>query len=285
MRFKRAIQRYGRTPEPETPYQRAGQLWDERIGSARVQARNWRLMAFGGLFLTIGLSSALVWQSMQSRVVPYVVEVDQLGEARAVTPAAAEYRPTDPQIAWHLARFISNIRGKSLDAVLMRENWLSAYDFVTERGALFLGEHARAANPFADVGDKTVSVQVTSVVRASETSFQVKWTESHFERGSLASTSRWTAILTVQLRPPRSADTLRKNPLGLYVDAVDWSRELDTPAPAPASPAPAPSRSEAPAFAPGPAQPGAGVPQGSPLDPALAAEPANQPTPSERNAQ
>src|SRR3546814_11667934 len=45
MRFKRAVQRYGRTPEPATPYQRAGQMWDERIGSARVQARNWRLMA------------------------------------------------------------------------------------------------------------------------------------------------------------------------------------------------------------------------------------------------
>jgi len=285
MRFKRAVQRYGRTPEPETPYQRAGQLWDERIGSARVQARNWRLMAFGGLFLTCGLSSALVWQSMQSRVVPYVVEVDALGEARAVSPAASDYRPTDPQIAWHLARFIANIRGKSLDPVLMRESWLSAYDFVTERGALFLGEHARSANPFADVGDRTVSVQVTSVVRASDTSFQVKWTESHFERGSLASTSRWTAILTVQLRPPRSADTLRRNPLGLYVDAVDWSRELDTPAPAPASPAAAQSPPEAPAFAPARAGPRAGVPQGSPLDPALAAEAANQLNPSERNAQ
>jgi len=79
MRFKRAVQRYGRTPEPETPYQRAGQLWDERIGSARVQAKNWRLMAFGGLILTAGLSSALVWQSLQSRVTPYVVEVDRLG--------------------------------------------------------------------------------------------------------------------------------------------------------------------------------------------------------------
>ena len=147
MRFKRAVQRYGRTPEPETPYQRAGQLWDERIGSARVQARNWRLMAFGGLFLTAGLSGALVWQSMQSRVVPYVVEVDRLGEARAVAPADADYRPTDPQIAWHLARFIANVRAISLDPVLMRENWLSAYDFATERGALFLGEYARAAEP------------------------------------------------------------------------------------------------------------------------------------------
>ena len=100
MKFRRALQRYGRTPEPETPYQRAGQLWDERIGSARAQAKNWRLMAFGGLFLTTGLSGALVWQSMQSRVVPYVVEVDALGQAQAVAPAAKDYRPTDPQIAW-----------------------------------------------------------------------------------------------------------------------------------------------------------------------------------------
>ena len=29
-----------RTPEPETAYQKAAQVWDDRIGSARVQARN-----------------------------------------------------------------------------------------------------------------------------------------------------------------------------------------------------------------------------------------------------
>ncbi|API59652.1 conjugal transfer protein TrbF [Tardibacter chloracetimidivorans] len=280
MRFRRALQRYGQTPEPETPYQRAGQLWDERIGSARVQARNWRLMAFGGLFLTTSLSGALVWQSMQSRVVPYVVEVDQLGQAQAVTPASAEYRPTDPQIAWHLGRFITNIRARSLDAVLMRENWLSAYDFATERGSLFLGEYARAANPFAEVGRRTVSVQVTSVVRASDNSFQVKWTESAYERGSLASTSRWTAMVTVKIQPPRSADILRKNPLGLYVDAIDWSRELETPALAPPTPT---ATDDAPAFAPPVAQPPVTVPQGSPLDPNLAL-PDAAPTP-ERNAQ
>ncbi len=261
MKFKRSVQRYGRTPEPETPYQRAGQLWDERIGSARVQARNWRLMALGGLLLTTGLSVALVWQSMQSRVVPYVVEVDRLGEARAVAPAAADYRPTDPQIAWHLGRFVSNVRSVSLDPVLMRENWLSAYDFVTARGALFLGEYARAAQPFAEIGRRTVSVQVTSVVRASDSSFQVKWTESAYERGSLAGTSRWTGILTVVVRPPRSADTLRKNPLGLYVDAIDWSRELDAPATsAPVAPVPQ-------------AQPAApNLPLGSPLDRDLGAD-------------
>src|SRR5207248_11390971 len=34
MKFKRPTQRYGRTTEPVTPYQRAAQVWDERIGSA-----------------------------------------------------------------------------------------------------------------------------------------------------------------------------------------------------------------------------------------------------------
>lgn len=273
MRFKRAVQRYGQTPEPETPYQRAGQLWDERIGSARVQARNWRAMAFGGLFLTTGLSAALVWQSMQSRVVPYVVAVDQLGQAQAIAPVRTDYRPTDPQIAWHLGRFITNIRSRSLDPVLMRENWLSAYDFATERGALFLGEYARTANPFAEVGERTVSVQITSVVRASDTSFQVKWTEGAYERGSLSGTSRWTAMVTVRIRPPRSADVLRKNPLGLYVDAIDWSRELETPVlrPSereadrqPARPASAAMRPWAEPLPP------ANLPLGSPLDPNLA---------------
>lgn len=235
MKFRRALQRYGRTPEPQTPYQRAGQVWDERIGSARVQASNWRLMALGGLMLSTGLSGGLLWLSSESRVTPYVVEVDRLGEAMAVAPADRNYQPTDPQIAWYLAHFIASVRSISMDPVLMRQKWLSAYDFATERGARFLSGYARDANPFAQIGERTVSVQVTNVVRASDTSFEVKWTETAYERGSLAGTSHWTAIVTVRVEPPDSADELRKNPVGLYVDGIDWSKELE-PASATAPP-------------------------------------------------
>ncbi|MCC4251636.1 conjugal transfer protein TrbF [Sphingobium naphthae] len=227
MIFKRSIQRYGQTPALETPWQRAGQLWDERIGSARVQARNWRLVAFSSLGLTGILIASNVWQSMQSRVAPYVVEVDRLGEARSVAPAVQNYRPTDGQIAWHLGRFISNVRSVSIDPVLVKRNWLDAYDFATDRAAIFLNDYARSNDPFDGIGQRSVSVQVTSVVRASDSSFQVKWTESIFERGSLAKTERWTAMLTVIMQPPKTADALRKNPLGLFVNAIDWARELD----------------------------------------------------------
>ncbi len=238
MFFKRGVQRYGDTPEPATPYQRAGQLWDERIGSARSQARSWRMMAFGTLLLAGGLSGGIAWQAGQSRVTPYVVEVDRLGEARALSEAQAGYRPTDPQIAWHLARFITDVRGISLDPVLMRANWLEAYDFVTKRGEQYLDGYARTANPFSDLGNHSVSVQVTSVVRASDHSFQVKWIETAFDHAVQAGTSHWTAILTITQVEPNSADVLRKNPLGLYVDAIDWSRELDSPAAPPLAPLP-----------------------------------------------
>ncbi|MDT9600399.1 conjugal transfer protein TrbF [Sphingosinicella rhizophila] len=223
--FKRPSVRYGRTPEPETPYQRAGQAWDERIGSARVQARNWRLLAFGELFLVAGLSAALVWQSARGSIVPWVVQVDSLGQAQAVEPAVADYRPTDPQIAWHLARFIEQVRSVPADPIVLRQNWLRAYDYTTDRGALALNDYARVNDPFARVGQVQISVEVSSVIRASDDSFRIAWVERRYENGQLAATERWSAILTLVIQPPRDAERLRKNPLGIFVHAINWSRE------------------------------------------------------------
>jgi type IV secretory pathway TrbF-like protein len=227
--FKRSIQRYGLTPEPTTAYQRAGQVWDDRIGSARAQAKNWRLMSFGMLALAAALASAVIWQSTQSRVTPYVVQVDKFGEVEAIAPAIRNYKPTDAEIAWYLARFMTDVRSVSSDPVVVRKNWLEAYDYATDHGATFLNQFAQTNDPFKGIGERSVSVQITSVVRMSDTSFQVKWTEQIYDRDALEKSERWTAILTVITKPPVTAEVLRKNPLGLYVNAIGWSRELDTP--------------------------------------------------------
>ncbi|HLT77458.1 MAG TPA: conjugal transfer protein TrbF [Ferrovibrio sp.] len=224
--FKRPATHYGKSPEPKTPYQKAAQVWDERIGSARVQARNWRLMAFGSLILSAGFASALVWQSARGTVVPWVVQVDNLGQAQTVAPAVADYRPTDPQIAWHLGRFIEQVRSIPADAIIVRQNWLRAYEFTTDRGAAALNDYARANDPFTRVGRSQVAVEVSSVIRASPNSFRVAWTERHYENGQLSTTERWTAILTIVIQTPRDAERLRANPLGIYVNAINWSREM-----------------------------------------------------------
>lgn len=224
--FKRPSTHYGKSPEPETPFQKAAQIWDDRIGSARVQAKNWRLAAFGSMLLAGGFAGALIWQSARGTIVPWVVQVDQLGQAQAVEPAVADYRPTDPQVAFHLGRFIEQVRSIPADPIIVRQNWLRAYDFTTMRGAVTLNEYARANDPFSRVGQVQISVEVSSVIRASPSSFRVAWTERRYQDGSLAGTERWTAILTVAVQPPRDAERLRKNPLGIFVDAINWSREL-----------------------------------------------------------
>jgi type IV secretion system protein VirB5 len=224
--FRRSSVRYGGAPEPETPYQKAAQAWDERIGSARVQAKNWRLMAFGSLALSMGLAGGLVWQSTHGAIVPWVVQVNKLGEAQAVAPAIADYTPSDPQIAWYLAQFIQDVRALPADPVVVRQNWLQAYAFTTTAGAAALNEYARADDPFAKLGKQQIAVDVSSVIRASPSSFRVAWVERRYLDGALADTTRWTAILTVAIQPPTDADRLRKNPLGVYVNAINWSKEL-----------------------------------------------------------
>ncbi|WP_256754809.1 conjugal transfer protein TrbF [Mesorhizobium sp. Mes31] len=224
--FKRPSTHYGKSPQPETPYQRAAQVWDDRIGSARVQARNWRYMAFGSLALAAGFSAALVWQSANGSIVPWVVQVDRLGQAQAVAPAVGDYQPNDPQIAFYLAHFIEQVRSIPADPVIVRQNWLRAYDFATQGGALALNDYARANDPFTKVGKQQVAVDVSSVIRASPVSFRIAWVERRYQDGSLASTERWSAILTIVVQPPRDADALRKNPLGIYINAINWSKEL-----------------------------------------------------------
>src|SRR3546814_20002522 len=58
--------------------------------------------------------------------------------------------------------------------LVVRKNWLEAYDYATDRAAQVLNAFARTDDPFKAVGERTVSVEVTSVVRASDDSFQVK---------------------------------------------------------------------------------------------------------------
>ena len=225
--FRRPSVRYGRTPEPETPYQRAAQAWDERIGSARVQAYNWRLMALGSLMLSLILAAILLWVGRSGPTTPYVVEVDPHGGARAVGPAAEAYKPSDAQIAFHLARFVDNVRSLSIDPVVVRQNWLKAYDFVTDRAAVTLNEYARDNDPFAKVGRETVGVEVTSVVRASDSSFQVRWLERIFEGGALKDTKWLTGLFSIVISPPKTVEAVRKNPLGIYIHAFNWSQDAN----------------------------------------------------------
>lgn len=225
MIWKRTQPAYGRTPEATTPYQKAAQVWDERIGSARVQAKNWRIAALLSISLSACLSVGLMWQATQSLVTPYVVEIDTSGEVRGVTPTVKDYIPSDAQIAFQLAEFIRKVRGVSSDPIVLRQNWLDAYDFATSRAAMTLSDYAVTHDPFSEIGVRSVSIDVESVVRSSDATFEVRWREAEFRSGVKQAVSAHTAQLTVITDPPRDEATLQRNPLGLYVNAINWTQD------------------------------------------------------------
>ncbi|MEM7570838.1 MAG: conjugal transfer protein TrbF, partial [Pseudomonadota bacterium] len=224
--WKRQQHSYGQTPVATTPYQKAAQVWDTRIGDARVQARNWRLMALLSLGLACGLAAAFVWRSSSSLITPYVVELESNGDVRAVKSALPNYHPRDAQIAHQLAAFIQNVRSVSIDPIVVRQNWLEAYAYTTDQAALTLNQYARDNDPFANVGKRSVSVDVASVVRASADSFELRWRETVYASGVQQGQSTHTAVLSVVLKPPRDEATLHRNPLGLYVHGINWSKDL-----------------------------------------------------------
>lgn len=222
LRCLRPAASYSNTLDPGTSYQRAMHAWTQRLVSARREARRWRFVALGSTSLSMLLGLAVVISAGRTEIVPHVLEVERLSGSRAANPASST--PSDAQIAYFLARFVKNVRSLSSDPIVVRANWMDALNYVTDRGAQALNDYARNANPFMHIGSRPVTAEVLYVVRASDSSFEVRWKEHTYETGAIAKSENFTGIAEVIFEPITTAEMLR-NPLGLYVHAFTWSRD------------------------------------------------------------
>lgn len=211
-----------------TPYDRAKAEWDNRIGDARVQAKNWRLVALFALTLATVLAGGLIVQSQKSTVTPYVVEVNSDGLVQAVGPAARiTYVPTRPVIHYFLSQFVNSVRSLPLDPIVVKNQWFSAYNYLRQGAANTLNEIARKEEPLKRVGQETVAVRVKSVVPLSQETYQVRWEETVFSRdGVPAGAKNMTALFTIEIVPPSDEKMLKVNPLGLYIKQFSWSQDF-----------------------------------------------------------
>lgn len=224
--FRRAQDRYGDSRPVETPYHRAAQVWDDRIGSARVQARSWRLMAFACAGVAALAVGGFIWSELDTHIATYVVPVDRYGRPGRIELADRVYAPSAAEAGYFVAEFVQLVRSKSTDPVVLRQNWTRAYGFVSGDAQATLSAHAREHDPFAVLGQQAVSVEIVSVLPRSPTSYQVQWRETVFEQGAAQVPTRWTGLFTVAVRQPRTEEQLRANPLGVFITSFQWSREL-----------------------------------------------------------
>jgi type IV secretion system protein TrbF len=218
----------------ETPYQRARQEWDRRMGAATVQAANWRLAAFALMGLLFVAFIALIYLGALPKLVPHIIEVDKLGEPKYLGPlerdALRDFKPTTPSIQYHLRRFVSDTREIPSDAAVLKRNWLEAYKLVTQNGANQLTAYVRDNSPFEQLKAQVrVTLQVNVVVAINRDTWQAEWMETTWDdHGNTIDSSTWRGTFRILLRVPASTEELALNPLGLYIDELHWAR-LSTP--------------------------------------------------------
>jgi len=224
--FSRSQERYGASTPEETPYRRAAQVWDDRIGSSRAQARNWRIMAFCAVGFSGMTLAGYIAERSSTHIATYVVPVDSYGRPGRIELAGKTYVPSLAEMGYFIADWVRLVRSKPTDPVVLKDNWTNAYHFLAAEAAPQLDAYARATDPFARVGHEAVSVEVVSALQRSANTFQVNWRETTYDQGGRATRTNWTGLFTTKIRPPKTEADLRINPLGLLITAFQWSREL-----------------------------------------------------------
>ncbi|MCR9243287.1 MAG: conjugal transfer protein TrbF [Rhodobiaceae bacterium] len=212
--------------KPLSPFQRAAQVWDDRIGTATAQAANWRLVSLISLSITALSLTGNLWQSGQVRAVPYIVQINEKGEALKVEPLQQIYEPNDRQMIFFLADWISNIRSRSIDEVQVQQNWVRAFDYLDGEALGYMTRLAQQNPPTEKVGLEAVTVNIVKASKLTNRTYQIAFVQEHYIQGAFDHKEDWTATFTVDVRPSSSPDQIIKNPLGIYIVGIDINKDF-----------------------------------------------------------
>jgi len=250
MSFPNSTTSYGQRTVGDTtpnPYARSAAAWDERIGSARVQATNWRYIAFASIALALISTIGVVVIGVKKQVATYVVEVDKAGMPGRISLASETFQPAAAQVGYFIGEVVRLVRERPLDPVVMRQQWTKAYQFLAGPAVNGMNEYAAADSGLRSVpgeGATARTVEIKNILQKSDGTYQVRWTETTYANGIRRSKEDFTGLFQVKLIPPRDEADTFKNPIGVYITNFTWSREFtgavqrdDTASPQPVSPA------------------------------------------------
>lgn len=200
--------------------------------------RNWQLMAFGLAALAGTLTVAYVQLANSVRIVPYIVQVDKLGQIAAAGVAEPIHTPDQRLIVGQLAQFIRAIRTvlPAAAAAAQAKILQRGYAFAGPEAAAFLNDYFAAPqhDPRVLGGHLTREVEIASVLRVPRSdTWKIQWTEHEIplQGGEPPRTVAWESYVTIKFAPPASTDVVQDNPLGLYVTSISWAQVAATAAP------------------------------------------------------
>jgi type IV secretion system protein VirB5 len=213
--------------QTSNPYHEARGIWNERYLSL-VRARwNWQIISLVLALSNLVVALALVWHSAQSKVVPYIVRVEEAGQSLVIGPATAS-NVADPKIiGFQLQAYVRDARQVTADGAAQKNLLERVYRQTAGPAIGFLNDHFRAADPFLAARSRIVMPSVRNTLQLGERTWQVEWLETHRTlEGKLAGEETWVGQFEVVVEPPSAAEELIANPLGFKVTRISWSRKF-----------------------------------------------------------
>jgi len=225
-----------RQGENENPYLSARRTWNDQSAANVASRQMFQLLGVLALLVALAGVGGAVYIGSQSKFIPYVVEVDRLGQRQAVGPADRA-APVDQRIIHAaVADWIGSMRLVTPDIALQRKAVFKVYsmlapnDPATAKTNEWLNGTADSS-PFKRAAQETVSIEIASVIPQTPETWQVDWVEIVRDRQGVrkGASQRWRALVTVYTMattPETTDDDMRNNPLGVHVRDFSWSKQL-----------------------------------------------------------
>lgn len=210
----------------DTPFKRAAAEWDNRIGSAVIMSRNWRFAAVLALLGWLGTAAGLCYAATRPPSVRLVtIDHDGVPTSRAnLGVPANDFRATDRQLAHYLRMFVVDTRRVSTDPAVTKAGWMRALSRVTGTADSALRAYLK---PFGAPAERSrqvmVAVEVASVLKVTEATWQVDWKESTWLPHAIKpEEASWRGLYRVQQRMPSENDP--DNGIGFFVQEFHWNQ-------------------------------------------------------------
>lgn len=218
------------------PYLNARRSWNSHVGSLIASRTLWQAMALISMLVALAAVGGVVYIGSQSKFVPYVVEVNKLGEAMAVAPATRGEKVDQRIVRASIAEFIVNARTVTPDIAMQRKAIFKVYALMTSgspatRKMTMYLNGSPDTNPFKRAEKQTVDVEVVSAIPQTASTWQVDWVETQRTRKGeiIGKPARMRAMLNVHsqpMTPDTSEDQIRLNPMGVYVSDYSWTKQF-----------------------------------------------------------
>lgn len=220
---KRALDR-------EIGYEKAKEEFLDFYMKQSKTIHTWKLLSFISLVLLAVSLSITFYLSTRSSLIPYVIEVDSTGNAKAINTAyEVKYVPDDVAQSYFLKEVLRDMRSVPRDKVLVGRNFKKNLFFLngfSEKKYRDLIQKEKLSEMVEMFLSRDVFINSFTKISGTKNSYQVRWEEKIYDKnGEVVSKENLIGIFTLDKKQPKTLEEIDNNPLGIMVTDFSISKE------------------------------------------------------------